>query len=114
MLRDVLGYRAAEVAEMLETTEASVNSLLRRTRAAFDSRLPAAGRGGAPRRADAGGGDARQQPAGVRLLLSRSESEAARAFSFFGLTLEGDRVSAITWFADSSVFPRFGLPRILL
>jgi hypothetical protein len=28
----------------------------------------------------------------------------------FVLTLEGDRISAITWFADSSVFPAFGLP----
>jgi RNA polymerase sigma-70 factor (ECF subfamily) len=31
----------------------------------------------------------------------------------FVLTLEGGRISAITWFADSSVFPYFGLPRIL-
>ena len=48
VLRDVLGYRAAEAAEMLEVSEASVNSLLRRARAAFESRLPAAGRVRAP------------------------------------------------------------------
>jgi Sigma-70, region 4 len=49
VLRDVLGFRAAEVAEMLDTTEHSVNSLLRRARAAFESRLPTTGRDRAPR-----------------------------------------------------------------
>ncbi|MFZ0042992.1 MAG: RNA polymerase subunit sigma-70, partial [Solirubrobacteraceae bacterium] len=44
VLRDVLGYRASEVSEMLETTEASVNSLLKRARSAFATRLPAASR----------------------------------------------------------------------
>jgi RNA polymerase sigma-70 factor (ECF subfamily) len=29
------------------------------------------------------------------------------------LTLEGERVSAITAFHDTSVFPHFGLPRTL-
>jgi RNA polymerase sigma-70 factor (ECF subfamily) len=48
VLRDVLGYRAEEVAEMLETSAHSVNSLLRRARSAFESRLPAAGRERAP------------------------------------------------------------------
>ncbi len=44
VLRDVLGFRAAEVAAMLDTTELAVHGLLRRARTAFETRLPAAGR----------------------------------------------------------------------
>ncbi len=175
VLRDVLGFRAAEVAEMLDTTAESVNSQLIRARAAFDSRLPAAGRERAPlpnsrlerelvgRFADTvesgdidgmvklltseawltmpplphayqgrdaihaflrGAEDRRGAP--MRLVptrantqpafgcyLSGSEGESARAFSLIVLTLHGEHISAITWFADSSVFPHFGLPRML-
>ena len=175
VLRDVLGYRAGEVAEMLDTTEVSVNSLLRRARAAFDSRLPATGRDRAPlpdsklereivgrfaetvENGDTDGivallsdeawltmpplphayqgreaigaflrGAAERRGAPMRLLptrantqpafgcyLSTSEGEAARGFSLLVLTLEGEQISAITWFADSSMFPHFGLPRML-
>jgi RNA polymerase sigma-70 factor (ECF subfamily) len=59
VLRDVLGYRAAEVAEMLGSTEASVNSALQRARAAIEA---------APERP--GGGTLPDSPA-QRALLAR-------------------------------------------
>jgi RNA polymerase sigma-70 factor (TIGR02960 family) len=175
VLRDVLGYRTSEVAEMLEASEPSVNSLLRRARAAFESRLPATGRERAPlpnsrrerdivgRFADAvEAGDVEgmvalltddawltmppwpweyQGPAAIRVFLRYLEVERgtplrlvptrangqpafgcympsaqtgiARARSLAVLTLEGDRISALTWFPDTSLFPHFGLPRML-
>jgi RNA polymerase sigma-70 factor (ECF subfamily) len=174
VLRDVLGFRAGEVAEMLETTEQSVNNLLRRARAAFEARLPATGRERAPlphskvereivgRFAEAietGDIDAvvalltedawltmppepyeyqgpgtigaflrdRTGRRGTPLLVPTRantqpafgcyfptpQTEIARPYAMFVLTLEGERISAITWFGGSGFFPYFGLPRIL-
>ena len=175
VLRDVLGYRAGEAAQMLETSEAAVNNLLRRARAAFESRLPATGRERAPlpnsklerdivgrfaetvENGDIDGMVALltddawvtmppepweyqgpnaigeflrdrevRRGAPLRLVPTRANTQPAfggylpipntdiaRPYALFVLTLEGDRISAITWFGDSSVFPHFGLPRTL-
>jgi RNA polymerase sigma-70 factor (TIGR02960 family) len=51
VLRDVLGYRASEVAEMLDSTRESVQSALKRARATLDDSL-----------VDAGGRGPAQQP----------------------------------------------------
>jgi RNA polymerase sigma-70 factor (TIGR02960 family) len=48
LLRDVLGFRSAEVADMLEANEASVDSALQRARATMAAQLPGPGREDAP------------------------------------------------------------------
>ena len=40
VLRDVLGFHTVEVAEMLESSEASVKGALQRARATIDERIP--------------------------------------------------------------------------
>jgi RNA polymerase sigma-70 factor (TIGR02960 family) len=175
VLRDVLGYRTSEVATMLEISEASVNGLLQRARAAFETRLPAAGRERAPlpnskaerevvdrfaqtvENGDIAAmvelltedawltmpplphayqgpntigaflrGAEQRRGAPMRLVPTRANAQpafacyleaadggAARAYALLLLTLESDKIAAITWFADSSIFSRFGLPRLL-
>jgi RNA polymerase sigma-70 factor (TIGR02960 family) len=48
VLRDVLGYPASQAAQMLETSEVSVNSALQRARTTLTAQPPAAGRDRAP------------------------------------------------------------------
>ena len=38
-------------------------------------------------------------------------TDIARAYGLMVLTLAGSNIAGITFFADSSVFPQFGLPR---
>jgi RNA polymerase sigma-70 factor (ECF subfamily) len=161
VLRDVLGFRASEVAEMLDSTEAATNGLLRRAREAFEERLPATGRERAPlpnskterdvvarfaEAVEAGDVDGmvalltddawltmppepfeyqgrakigeflrwREVERGRPLRLTPTRANTQPAFEaylgdeprgLFVLTLEGDRISTITWFFNRRGFP---------
>jgi RNA polymerase sigma-70 factor (ECF subfamily) len=174
-LRDALGFSGAEVASMLDTTEAAVKAALQRARATLDEHVPTSELEGAStpgsRRerelvghfaaaVERGDVDAvvslltddawvRMPPqpyeyqgraavaaflrdrairrrAPLRLVPTRANGQPAfgcylpdaraaitRAYGLMVLTLEGERISAITWFGDLGLFPHFGLPRML-
>jgi RNA polymerase sigma-70 factor (ECF subfamily) len=175
VLGDVLGFRTAEVAEMLDTGEASVKGALQRARATLRERLPAADRERAPQPNSAGErqlvgrfvdavqsgdiddivalltddalltmppqpleyeghpaiaaflrGRAELRGASLRVVPTRANTQPAfgcylpdtqaaiaRPYGLIVLTLAGDSIAAITWFADTGVFRHFGLPRTL-
>ena len=176
VLRDVLGFRSAEAADILEVSEASVNSALQRARATMSQSLPGPGRERAPlprsvrerevasRFAAAfSGGDvdgvvalltddawftmppatleyqgpvaigaflrstaAWRGPRQYRLIPTRANGQPAYGFyvaepsgpvfsahGMIVLTLEGDRISAITRFVDNDVMRAFGMPETL-
>jgi RNA polymerase sigma-70 factor (ECF subfamily) len=74
VLRDVLGYHAAEAAQMLDTTQESVTSALKRARATVDNHLADSGGGGPARQPDT----AAEQRLVVRLTdaLQRADLDA--------------------------------------
>lgn len=45
--------------------------------------------------------------------LPDAQAAIAHAYGLMVLTLEGDSISAITWFRERSLLPHFGLPRTL-
>jgi RNA polymerase sigma-70 factor (ECF subfamily) len=176
VLRDVLSFRAAEVAAMLDATEVSVNRTLQRARRSLERSRSPGDRERAPLpespqerelvarfTAAFEAGDIatvvamlredallRMPPEPIeyegpeaigrflstvpasgalerfRLIPTRANGQPAfgcylrdprapilHAYGLMVLTLEGDRVSAITGFPDTGVFASFGLPRTL-
>jgi RNA polymerase sigma-70 factor (TIGR02960 family) len=175
VLRDVLGFHTAEVADMLESSEASVKGALQRARATLHERMPAPSLERAPlprsSREHALVGrfaaavesgdydsvvslltdDARvtmppepyeyqganaiavflkdrqaRRGANLRLVPTRANGQPAfgcylpdahaaiaHGYGMMVLTLDEDRISAITWFAERSLLAHFGLPRTL-
>jgi hypothetical protein len=55
---------------------------------------------------------ANTQPA-LGCYLPDAHAPLARPYGLIVLTLEGDAIATITWFADTSVFPHFRLPPTL-
>jgi RNA polymerase sigma-70 factor (TIGR02960 family) len=84
VLRDVLGFRSAEVADMLVVSEASVNSLLQRARATMAVRLP--------------GADLERAP------LPRSARERDLASRFAAAYAEGDVEGVVALLTRDAVF----------
>jgi RNA polymerase sigma-70 factor (TIGR02960 family) len=176
VLRDALGFRSAEVADMLSVSEASVNSALQRARATMTRSWPGPARERAPlprssrerevasRFATAfADGDvdgvvalltedawftmppatleyqgpvaiaaflrsiaAWRGPRRYQLIPTRANGQPAYGFyvtsghapgfvahGLIVLTLEGDRISAITRFVDNQIMRWFGLPQTL-
>jgi RNA polymerase sigma-70 factor (ECF subfamily) len=176
LLRDVLGFRAREVADMLDISDDSVKNALKRARATIDRLRPAPGRERAPlpdspeerelvrhfseawmaddidavvalltddawvtmppsplqyqgraaivaflRETATWRGERR-----YRLIATRANSQPAfgcyrtdahapiaHPAGLLVLTLEGERIAAITNFIDTSLLAHFGLPRTL-
>ena len=89
VLRDVLGFHAAEVAAMLQASEVSVNSALQRARAALETRLP----------------DHRERP-----LRPRSRRELELAARFAHAVESGDVDGMVSLLTDDALLTMPPLP----
>jgi RNA polymerase sigma-70 factor (TIGR02960 family) len=92
VLRDVLGFRSAEVADMLAASEASVNSSLQRARATMAGRLPGPDRERAP--------------------LPRSARERELVTRFAAAYAEGDVEGVVALLTADAVFTMPPVPLV--
>ncbi len=103
ILRDVLGWRSAEVAGLLGTSTVAVNGALQRARAHLAQAAPTEDEIGEP-----------DDPA-VQALLGRYatafENGVDRAHAVQVLTVTRSGLARIVSFNDPSLFAPFGLPR---
>jgi RNA polymerase sigma-70 factor (TIGR02960 family) len=90
VLRDVLGFHTAEVAEMLDSSEGSVKGALQRARATLDERLPPGGRERAP--------------------LPRSARERELVGRFTAAVERGDTESVVALLTDDALLTMPPLP----
>jgi RNA polymerase sigma-70 factor (ECF subfamily) len=114
--RESVAWPAQQVADLLDTGVAAVNSSLQRARAtlATSHGSPAAARAGSAheRRVVAEflrAWHARDLPA-LAALLRDEAREQCDGYGIMVLTITGDGITAITGFPDAELFPTFDLP----
>src|SRR6266567_1023620 len=109
ILRDVLEWPAAEVADLLGTTTTAVNSGLRRARAQLAQALPAEDELAEPGRLRLVPVTANGQPAFA--VYQREPGEGCHAHAVLVLTVTRTGIARIVSFQNPGLFGSFGLPQ---
>ena len=100
ILRDVLAWRAAEVAELLGTSTAAVNSLLQRARAQLDRVAPAENEITEP-------GDASQRALLDQYVAAFSGADVPALMRLLRADAELEMPPYLTWFSGREAIARF-------
>jgi len=104
ILRDVLAWRAAEVADLLGTTTAAVNSLLQRARAQLEQAAPVEHEITEP-------GSADQRALLDRYVAALEKSDLTALMSLLREDAELEMPPHLTWFAGREAVARFLIAR---